>query len=61
MYVSDKHSKIDLFTANFESSPVLLAKYLQQVQRQEPEFIPDENEDGEFEYPLDEMHDWILQ
>ncbi|ODM14476.1 hypothetical protein SI65_10098 [Aspergillus cristatus] len=61
VYVSDKRFKIDLFTANFESSPALLAEDLQQVHRQEPEFIPDENEDGEFEDPLDEIHDWILQ
>jgi hypothetical protein len=63
-YVSNKRFKIDLFTANFESSPALLAEYLRHVRRQEPEWIPDETEidvDGEFEDPLDEMHDWILQ
>lgn len=41
LYVSNKRFKIDLFTANFESSPVLLAEYLRQVQRQDPEYIPD--------------------
>ncbi|OJD24950.1 hypothetical protein ACJ73_03686 [Blastomyces percursus] len=62
VYVSNKHFKIDLFTANFESSPALLAEYLRQVQRQDPDYIPDKtDEDGAFEDPLDEMHDWILQ
>lgn len=62
VYVSNKHFKIDLFTANFENSPALLAEYLRQVQRQDPDYIPDKtNEDGDFEDPLDEMHDWILQ
>ncbi|PGH12736.1 hypothetical protein AJ79_04097 [Helicocarpus griseus UAMH5409] len=62
MCVSDKYSKIDLFTADFASSPTLLADYLRHVHRQDPEYIPDNmDEDGEFEDPLDEMHDWILQ
>lgn len=62
VYVSNKRFKIDLFTANFESSPVLMAEYLRQVQRQDPEYIPDSvDEDGGFEDPLDEMHNWILQ
>ncbi|EGC41696.1 conserved hypothetical protein [Histoplasma capsulatum var. duboisii H88] len=62
VYVSDKHFKIDLFTANFESSPVLLAEYLQHVQRLDPEYIPDNTEeDEEFEDPLYQMHDWVLQ
>ncbi|KAJ5686459.1 hypothetical protein N7536_009078 [Penicillium majusculum] len=64
VYVSNKRFKIDLFTSSFESSPALLAEYLRHVQRQEPEWIPDESEvdaDGDFEDPLDEMHDWILQ
>ncbi|KAK2804488.1 hypothetical protein FQN50_006563 [Emmonsiellopsis sp. PD_5] len=60
--VSDKHFKIDLFTADFESSPTLLAEYLRHVERVDPEYIPSEiDEDGEFEDPLDEMHDWVLQ
>ncbi|KAB8214842.1 hypothetical protein BDV33DRAFT_208902 [Aspergillus novoparasiticus] len=43
-------------------SPAPLAEYLRQVQRQDPEYIPDQMDDeGEFEEPLDEMHDWILQ
>ncbi|KGO64842.1 hypothetical protein PITC_040870 [Penicillium italicum] len=64
VYVSNKRFKIDIFTSNFERSPALLAEYLRHVQRQEPEWIPDESEvdvDGEFEDPLDEMHDWVLQ
>ncbi|KAJ5835679.1 hypothetical protein N7447_001705 [Penicillium robsamsonii] len=64
VYVSNKRFKIDLFTSNFERSPALLAKYLRHVQRQEPEWIADESEvdmDGEFEDPLDEKHDWVLQ
>ena len=64
VHVSNKRFKIDLFTSHFESSPALLAEYLRHVQRQEPEWIPDESEldaDGEFEDPLDEMHDWVLQ
>lgn len=62
VYVSNKRFKIDLFTANFRSSPLLLAEYLRHVQRQDPEYIPDETDDyGEFKDPLDEMHDWILQ
>lgn len=64
VYVSNIRFKIDLFTSNFERSPALLAEYLRHVQRQEPEWIPDESEvdaDGEYEDPLDEMHDWILQ
>ncbi|KAJ5215635.1 uncharacterized protein N7498_002042 [Penicillium cinerascens] len=64
VYVSNKRFRIDLFTSNFESSPALLAEYLRHVQHQEPEWIPDESEvdaDGEYEDPLDEMHDWILQ
>ncbi|KAJ5941949.1 hypothetical protein N7516_002117 [Penicillium verrucosum] len=62
VYVSNKRFKIDLFTSSFESSPALLTEYLRHVQRQEPEWIPHESEvDGEFEDPLDEMHDWILQ
>ncbi|EEP78258.1 predicted protein [Uncinocarpus reesii 1704] len=60
--VSDKRFKIDLFTANFESSPVLLAEYLRHVQRLDPGYIPDDaEEDEEFEDPLDQMHDWVLQ
>ncbi|CAI7665446.1 unnamed protein product [Penicillium glandicola] len=64
VYVSNKRFKIDIFTSSFKSSSALLAEYLRHVQRQEPEWIPDESEvnvDGEFEDPLDEMHDWILQ
>lgn len=64
LYVSNKRFKIDLFTSSFKSSPALLTEYLRHVQRQEPEWIPDESEvevDGEFEDPLDEMHDWVLQ
>jgi len=64
VYVSNKRFTIDLFTSNFESSPALLAEYLRQVERQEPEWIPDASEleaDWEFEDPLEEMHDWILQ
>ncbi|KAJ5456825.1 hypothetical protein N7530_012099 [Penicillium desertorum] len=61
VYACDKLFKIDLFTSSFESSPVLLAEYLRHVRRQEPEWIPDGSETWEFEDPLDEMHDWILQ
>ncbi|KAE8326626.1 hypothetical protein BDV39DRAFT_215602 [Aspergillus sergii] len=62
VYVCNKRFKIDLFIANFENSPALLAEYLRQVQCQDPEYIPDQMDDeGEFEDPLDEMHDWILQ
>jgi hypothetical protein len=58
VYVSNKRFKIDLFTANFESSPTLLAEYVRQVQRQDPDYIPDEtNDNKEFEDTLDEMHD----
>lgn len=61
VYVSDKHVKVDLFAANFKSSPNLLEEYLHQVKRQEPGYIPDEtDEDGEFN-PLDEMHGRILK
>ncbi|KAJ5796129.1 uncharacterized protein N7518_004669 [Penicillium psychrosexuale] len=62
--VSNKRFKIDLFASGFESSSTLLAEYLRHVRRQEPEWIPDEAEiddDGEFEDPLEEMHDWVLQ
>ncbi|KAG5297900.1 PKc-like superfamily domain-containing protein [Histoplasma ohiense] len=53
VYVSDKHFKIDLFTANFESPPLLLAEYLQHVQRLDPEYIPDIIEEDEvLEDPL---------
>ncbi|OJD13559.1 hypothetical protein AJ78_05995 [Emergomyces pasteurianus Ep9510] len=62
VYVSNKQFTIDLFTANFESSSVLLAEYLQRVQRLDPEYIPNNtDEDEECEDPLDQMHDWILQ
>ncbi|KGO41121.1 hypothetical protein PEX2_015020 [Penicillium expansum] len=64
VYVSNKRFKVDLFTSSFEPSSGLLAEYLWHVQRLDPEWIPDESEvdaDGEFEDPLDEMHDWILQ
>ncbi|KAJ5213513.1 hypothetical protein N7449_000682 [Penicillium cf. viridicatum] len=64
VYVSNKRFKIDLFTSSFQRSSALLAEYLRHVQRQESEWIPDESEvdmDGEFEDPLDEMHDWVLQ
>jgi hypothetical protein len=64
VFVSNKRFKIDLFTSNFECSPVLLAEYLRHVERQVPEWIPGGSEieaDGDFEDPLDEMHDWILQ
>lgn len=64
VYVSNKRFKIDLFTANFESSPAILAEYLRHDQRQEPEWIADETEadaDEKFDDPLNEMHAWILQ
>lgn len=48
VYVSNKRFKIELFTANFESS----AEYLRQVHREEPEYIPDKtSEDGQFDDP----------
>ncbi|QSS64057.1 PKc-like superfamily domain-containing protein [Histoplasma capsulatum] len=40
-------TSIDLFTANFESSPLLLAEYLQHVQRLDPEYIPNITEEDE--------------
>lgn len=60
VFVSNKRFKIDLFTSNFECSPALLAEYLRHVERQDPEWIPDESEiemDGDIEDPLDEMHE----
>ncbi|KAF7617330.1 hypothetical protein F9C07_2284265 [Aspergillus flavus] len=60
VFVSDKLFKIDLFATNFKSSPALLAEYLRQIQRQDPEFIPDPVDD-EWGDPLEEMSEWILQ
>jgi hypothetical protein len=66
--IPNKRFRIDLFTSTFESSHALLAEYLRHVRRQEPEWIPDAseldadaNDGGQFEDPLEEMHDWILQ
>ncbi|KAJ6184730.1 hypothetical protein N7519_006031 [Penicillium mononematosum] len=61
VHACDKLFKIDLFTSSFENSPLLLAEYLCHVRRQEPEWILDGSETWEFEDPLEEMHDWILQ
>lgn len=63
IHISNKRFKIDLFSSNFENSLTLLAEYLRQVRRQEPDWVPDESEleNMEFEDPLDEMHEWILQ
>jgi hypothetical protein len=64
VFVFNKRFRIDLFTSNFECSPALLAEDLRQVERQAPEWIPDESEleaDREFDDPLEEMHDWLLQ
>ena len=61
VFVSNKRFKIDLLAVNFESSPTLLEEYLRQVKRQEPEYIPDINEEVEFDDPLEEIRDWILQ
>ncbi|WEW56988.1 hypothetical protein PRK78_002447 [Emydomyces testavorans] len=62
VYVADKCFKIDLITMNFKSSPSLLAEYLQHVKHQDPEYIPDNmDEYGDFDDPLDAMHNWILQ
>lgn len=59
VHASNKRFRIDLFTSNFESSPVLLVEYLRHVRRQEPEWTPDDFEEAED--PLVEMHEWILQ
>lgn len=61
VYVSDKHFKIDVFEDELRSSPAILKEYLRQVSRQEPDFIPEADEDGFYEDTLDEMHDWILR
>lgn len=51
---SNKHFKIDTFTANFEGSPALLEEYLWQVKRQKPEDIPNAlKEDEEYKDFLD--------
>lgn len=44
IHVSNKRFKIDLFSSSFENSPHLLAEYLRQVQRQEPDWMYDETE-----------------
>lgn len=61
VYVTNKRFKIDLFTANFESSPALLIEYLRHVQSQDPAFIPDSGRRWRVRSPLDEIHHWIFQ
>ena len=63
IHVSSKSFKIDLSSSDFESSLTSLAEYLRQVRRQEADWVPAESEleNVEFEDPLDEMHEWILQ
>lgn len=59
VYVSNKHFQIDLFTTNFNDSPMLLGNYLRHVERLDPSYFPDDPE--EFDDPLEEMHDWALE
>lgn len=61
VHVSDKHFKIDLFAANFEDSRDLLDEYLRHVEHADPEYIPEEDENGDFADPLDEMNEWVLK
>lgn len=61
--MSPTNVKINLFSSGSESSPHLLAEYLRQVPRQEPDWIPAESEleNENLEDPLDEMHERMLQ
>lgn len=63
IHVSNKRFNIGRFSSTFESSPTLLAEYLRQIQRQEPEWIPEESDLLEMRVwkMLDKMHGWILQ
>ncbi|GKZ31959.1 hypothetical protein AbraIFM66950_000958 [Aspergillus brasiliensis] len=59
VFVSDKHFQIELEARNFESSPAHLADYLRLLQRLEPDYLPELDE--EFEDPLEELADWALR
>ncbi|OJJ66271.1 hypothetical protein ASPBRDRAFT_49161 [Aspergillus brasiliensis CBS 101740] len=59
IFVSDKHFQIELEACNFENSPALLADYFRLLQRLEPDYLPELDE--EFEDPLEELADWALQ
>lgn len=59
IFVSDKHFQVELKASNFEKSPTLLAEYLRHVERLEPDYLPESEED--FEDPLEELADWALE
>lgn len=59
VFVSDKHFQIELKACNFKKSPALLADYLRFLDRLEPDYLPELEED--FEDPLEELADWALQ
>lgn len=61
VYVSDKHFKIDLFEEKLKDSPDILKEYFRQLDRQEPDFVADEDEEGFYEDTLDEIHEWLLK
>lgn len=59
VFISDKHFQIELKACNFKKSPTLLADYLRLLERLEPDYLPDLEDD--FEDPLEELADWVLQ
>lgn len=59
IFVSDKLFQIELKASNFKKSPKLLADYLRYLERLEPDYLPELEED--FEDPLEELADWALR
>ncbi|GKZ24855.1 hypothetical protein AbraIFM66951_001700 [Aspergillus brasiliensis] len=59
VFVSDKHFQIELEACNFQKLPALLADYLRFLQRLEPDYLPESDED--FGDPLEELADWALR
>jgi hypothetical protein len=62
--VGEKHFRIELFTANFETNPNLLEEYLHHVKHSDPTYIPpppeDPNDDA-FVDPLEDFYAWATQ
>lgn len=59
VFISDKHFQIELKACNFKKSPALLAEYLRLLERLEPDYLPELDED--FDDPLEKLADWVLR